>query len=259
VEVLRLVSVVIPTYNECENIVPLLERVTPLADEVIVVDDNSADGTGQLARSFGGNVKTIIRPSKMGLSSAILRGVSEARDEDIIVMDADFSHPPDVIPQIATSLMDHDIVIASRDKIIGWGAQRHLASKVATLLAQALFFRGRIDDPMSGFFGAKKSILQKYGDKVSPRGYKALFTIMKHYVHDCGYDRVTSVDYTFINRRCGDSKLSMNEIVDYLRSLINVKVPAPSLKLPRLVFEPSYAMHERVQPSGYCSFVMRVL
>jgi hypothetical protein len=155
--------------------------------------------------------------------------------------------------------MDHDIVIASRDKIIGWGAQRHLASKVATLLAQALFFRGRIDDPMSGFFGAKKSILQKYGDKVSPRGYKALFTIMKHYVHDCGYDRVTSVDYTFINRRCGDSKLSMNEIVDYLRSLINVKVPAPSLKLPRLVFEPSYAMHERVQPSGYCSFVMRVL
>jgi dolichol-phosphate mannosyltransferase len=251
--------VIIPTYNESENIVPLLKRVSPLADEVIVVDDNSPDGTGMLARQFGGNVRTIIRPGKLGLSGAVLQGIKEARDDDVIVMDADFSHPPSIIPKIVDSLKDHDIVIASRERIIGWGAERHLASKVATLLAQVLFFRSKIGDPMSGFFGTKKSVIEEYGGKVSPRGYKVLFTIVRNYVRDYGYDRIASLDYTFVNRRFGDSKLSMNEIVDYLRSLIRTKAPAPSMNIPDVVFRSSLTLRNEAPSSGYCSFAMRVL
>ncbi len=254
-----MVSVVIPTYNECENIVPLLECVAPLAEEVIVVDDNSVDGTGQMAMDFGGNVRVVIRPCKMGLSSAILRGFNEAREDDVIVMDADFSHPPSVVPEIAEALKTHDIVIASRDKIIGWGVRRHLVSKVATALAQILYFRGRINDPMSGFFGAKKSIVERYEDSVSPQGYKALFAIMRNYVHDYGYDGIASVNYTFINRKFGGSKLSMPEIMDYIRSLFKGKIPMPSLKIPIPLVQPSYTALDRIQSSGYCSFMMRIL
>jgi dolichol-phosphate mannosyltransferase len=253
--------VIIPTYNERENIVPLLKRVSPLADEVIVVDDNSPDGTGALASQFGGNVRTIIRPGKLGLSGAVLRGIEESRNDEVIVMDADFSHPPNIIPKIAASLKDHDIVIASRKKIIGWGAERHLASKVATLLAQVLFFRSKIGDPMSGFFGTKKSVIDQYEDKVSPYGYKVLFTVVKNYVRDYGYDRIASVDYTFVNRRFGDSKLSINEVVDYLRSLVRVKIPAPRMKLPKTVFCPSFALRNETPSTatGYCSFIMRIV
>jgi dolichol-phosphate mannosyltransferase len=249
--------VIIPTYNESKNIVPLLEKVCPLADEVIVVDDNSPDGTGELATRFGGNVRTIIRPAKMGLSGAVLCGIKEARDDDVIVMDADFSHPPSVIPKIVASLRDHDIVIASREKIVGWGAERHLASKVATLMAQVLFFGTKIGDPMSGFFGTKKSIIEQYEDRVSPRGYKVLFSVVKNYVRDYGYGRVASVDYTFVNRRFGDSKLSMNEIVDYLRSLVQVKTP--KVRIPKIAFHVSPAISNNAMATGYCSFIMRIL
>jgi dolichol-phosphate mannosyltransferase len=248
--------VIIPTFNESQNIVPLLKRVSPLANEVIVVDDNSPDGTGELAAQFGGNVRTIVRPSKLGLSGAVLCGIKQASEDEVIVMDADFSHPPNVVPRIAESLKNNDIVIASRQKIIGWGAERHLASKVATIIAQVLFFRRKIGDPLSGFFGTRKSIIEEYRDKVSPRGYKVLFSFVKNYVRDYGYKRIANIDYTFVNRRFGDSKLSMNEVVDFLRSV--VRINAPSIKLPRPIFHPSFGPTGGIPSFGYWQCKMPV-
>jgi dolichol-phosphate mannosyltransferase len=124
-------------------------------------------------------------------------------------------------------------------------------------MAQVLFFRSKIGDPMSGFFGTKKSIIEEYENRVSPRGYKVLFSVVKNYVHDYGYSRVASVSYTFVNRRFGDSKLSMNEIVDYLRSLVKVK--SPNVKLPRPVFDISSAVNNNAMTTGYCPFIMRVV
>jgi hypothetical protein len=99
---------------------------------------------------------------------------------------------------------------------------------------------------MSGFFGTRKSVIEEYRDKVSPRGYKVLFSVVKNYVRDYGYDRIANIDYTFINRRFGDSKLSMNEVVDFLRSVVKVK--PPSIKLPGPVFHPSFGPRIEVPP-----------
>nr|MDO8100856.1 glycosyltransferase [Candidatus Njordarchaeota archaeon] len=214
-----MVSVVVPTYNESENIIPLLKRLSKLADDVVVVDDNSPDGTGLMASEFGRNVKTIVRSCKMGLNGAILRGVLETQNDDVIVMDADFSHPPGLIPQIRDALENHNIVIASRTRVIGWGIQRHLISKIAELLAQVLYFRWKVSDPMSGFFGAKRSVIKKYSGGVSPQGYKLLFAMLKNYVRENGYSGITKVDYVFVDRRRGKSKLSMKVVMDYFKSV----------------------------------------
>jgi dolichol-phosphate mannosyltransferase len=219
-EVLLLVTVVVPTYNECENIAPLLKQLANLVDEVIVVDDNSPDGTGLIARNFGRNVRTIIRPGRMGLNGAIVKGILEAKDDGVIVMDADFSHPPSVIPRIKEALRDHDIVIASRSRVIGWGFRRRLMSEAANFLARVLFFRWKIQDPMSGFFGIKRSVVEEYRDKISPRGYKVLFAIIRHYILEHDNNGIASVDYTFVNRTRGKSKLSAIEVMDYVKSFL---------------------------------------
>jgi len=103
-------------------------------------------------------------------------------------------------------------------------------------LAQLLFFRWKLGDPMSGFFGMKKRIIEKYRDRVSPRGYKFLFTIAKHYIRENHCNRVASVDYVFINRRCGESKLSMNEITDYIKSIFGSDKPARKRKPKKAFF-----------------------
>lgn len=213
-----MVSIVVATYNERETIIPLLKQLIECGGEVIVVDDSSPDGTGLLAEKFGGKVKTIIRPQKMGLNGAVVRGALEARGRDVIVMDADMSHPLALIPKIIEALKASDIVIANRSHIIGWGFTRHAVSKIAGMLAQIVYFRWKVKDPMSGFFGIRKAIIQKYSRWVSLPGYKILFTILQHYTREHGYRNITSVNYTFINRKVGKSKLSMKVIMDYLRS-----------------------------------------
>lgn len=218
-----MVSIVVATYNERENIVFLLKQLVKYGDEVVVVDDNSPDGTGLIAKQFGGKVKTIIRPRKMGLNGAIIRGILEAKDKNIIVMDADLSYPPELIPEIIDALKDHEIVVARRERTIGWGFQRHLVSRSAGILAQLAYFRWQVSDPMSGFFGARKAVVERYSRWVSPRGYKILFTILQHYTHEHGYRKITSVNYTFVNRKVGKSKLSIKVIMDYIKSVFRSK------------------------------------
>ena len=229
-------SIVLPTYNESQNIVRMLDSIAEMlspyaAAEIIVVDDNSPDGTAEIAslhaRNISNNnnkklhVEIIRREGKFGLSSAIVAGVQSATGDLLVVMDGDFSHPPQVIPSIIEALQDSncDIVVASRyikgGSIIGWPFKRRLMSKGATKIAQ--YGLGiEVKDPVSGFFAFRRDIID--GIKFDAIGYKMLLEIL---VKKKGA-RVKEVPYTFTNRSVGVSKLDTEVMFDYLRAVIRL-------------------------------------
>lgn len=225
------ISIIIPTYNESRNIIQILKSIGQnlpknITAEAIVVDDNSPDSTGKIVDDYLKNVKKIAgytmdiihRTSKNGLSSAILSGIQRAKGDTIVVMDSDFSHPPQIIPKMIESLKKYqcDMVIASRyisgGKINGWPLKRKLMSKIATLIAK----KGlgvQTKDPMSGFFAFKKNILN--GINFDAIGYKILLEIL---VKKSGID-VKEIPYTFENRNFGSSKLDKSTVIDYFKSV----------------------------------------
>ncbi|AFU58745.1 dolichol-phosphate mannosyltransferase [Candidatus Nitrososphaera gargensis Ga9.2] len=223
-------SIVLPTYNESQNIAKMLDSIAEAlpadtAAEIIVVDDNSPDGTGDIAAQHAKNIsnkkvriEVIRRPGKMGLSSAILAGVQSAAGEIVVVMDGDFSHPPQTISHMLEELQDPkcDIVVASRyvkgGSVIGWPFKRRLMSKSATKIAQ-VGLGIEVKDPMSGFFAFRRRIIE--GVKFDAIGYKMLLEIL---VKAKGA-RVKEVPYTFTNRRAGASKLDSSVMFDYLRAV----------------------------------------
>jgi dolichol-phosphate mannosyltransferase len=223
-------SVVLPTYNESQNIARMLDSIAETlpvdtAAEIIVVDDNSPDGTGNIASQHAKNisnkklhVEVISRPDKQGLSSAILAGVQSAAGDIVVVMDGDFSHPPQTIPSMVEELRDskYDIVVASRyvkgGSVIGWPFKRRLMSRGATKIAQGALGI-QVKDPMSGFFAFKRHIIE--GIKFDAIGYKMLLEIL---VKTKGA-QVKEVPYTFTNRAAGASKLDSSVVFDYFRAV----------------------------------------
>ena len=222
-------SIVLPTYNESQNIARMLDSIADtlpadVAAEVIVVDDNSPDGTGDIASqhiiSNGKKlrVQVIRRSDKLGLGSAILAGVKVAAGAIVVVMDGDFPHPPEAIPLLVKEVQDskYDIVVASRyiegGSVINWPFKRRLMSRGATKIAQ-VGLGIDVNDPMSGFFAFKRGIIE--GIKFDAIGYKMLLEIL---VKAKGA-RVKEIPYTFTNRRDGASKLDSSVIFDYLRAV----------------------------------------
>ena len=225
------VSIIIPTYNESENIINILHSIKEIIPkniltQTIVVDDNSPDGTGKLVEDYLKNVKKmadhtieiIHRKAKNGLGSAILNGIQQAKGDTIVVMDCDFSHPPQIIPKLVESIKkyQYDIAVASRyikgGKIQGWSQKRKLMSKFATLIAK----KGlgvNTKDPMSGFFAFKRSIIKELNfDAI---GYKILLEII---VKTKGVN-IKEIPYTFQDREFGSSKLGIKTILDYYKSV----------------------------------------
>jgi len=169
------ISIILPTYNESKNICDILDHIkksfpSNFKLETIVVDDNSPDNTAKIAEDYFHSIKdksshtinVIKRKAKNGLSSAILNGIQESSANTIVVMDSDFSHPPNIIPKLVDAIKQTrcDIAIASRyvhgGSIQGWPIKRKLMSKVATLIAKkGLGIESH--DPMSGFL-----LLRKY-------------------------------------------------------------------------------------------------
>jgi len=155
----KTISIIIPTYKEKDNIGPLVERIQKSMAkydyEIVIVDDNSADGSEELVSGLAKKypVKIIVRKNKRGLSSAVVDGIAATDSEFVIVMDADLQHPPEVLPDIAKALENHDFVMGSRYVKGGspgeWKLARKIVSKVATLMA--LPIAPKIKDPMSGF------------------------------------------------------------------------------------------------------------
>ncbi len=220
-----MLSLVIPTYRERENIGRLIERLetifknSGISSEMIIVDDNSPDGTSDVVKRIAkkyGNVKLIQRPGKLGLSSAVIDGFKASHGNVLGVMDADFSHPPEKIPEMLEAIEKDgvDMVIGSRyvrgGRIDNWPALRKITSKGATILAMPLT---RIKDPVSGFFMLKRSVIA--GCKLSPTGYKiGLEIIVKG-----KYKNAKEIPFVFSNRKSGKSKLSTREYVNYLLHL----------------------------------------
>lgn len=220
-------SIVIPTYREVDNLPVLVPRIDAAVRsanidyEVIVVDDNSRDGTeelcGELATQYPLTLK--VRTSERGLSSAVVAGVDLARGETVLVMDADLSHPPEAIPQVVEALDQPGVqfVIGSRYVAGGatagdWGLFRWVNSKVATLLARPLTDAA---DPMAGFFALRRADVSAARSSLDPIGYKiGLELIVK-----CGISRVAEVPIYFADRFKGESKLNWKEQVNYLRHL----------------------------------------
>ena len=225
------VSIIIPTYNESENIIQVLKSIgdylpKDIAIEVIVVDDNSPDGTGKLVEDYisdtqnetGYAIVVIHRKTKSGLSSAILDGIQHSNGETVVIMDSDFSHPPKIIPQLVEEIKTSkcDIVIASRfvpgGTINGWSTKRKLISKTAKGIAKVGLGVNE-SDPMSGFFAFRRKILE--GIKLDAIGYKMLLEIL---VKTKGA-KVKEIPYTFTDRTRGSSKLDSSTMFDYVRSV----------------------------------------
>ncbi|MCC6034487.1 MAG: polyprenol monophosphomannose synthase [Desulfurococcaceae archaeon] len=219
------ISIIIPTYNERENIeklIPLIDNyVRGLNYEIIVVDDNSPDNTAKVAEAFSTKypVKVVKRPFKMGLSSAIYDGLRASEGNIVVVMDADLQHPPSLIPKLVKRVNECDIVIASRyirgGGVQGFGLLRSLISFGATMLTRILIKSCRgVRDPISGFFAAKREVLSAWRP-IEPKGYKVLVEIL-------GYlkpHRVCEEPYVFRQRVSGKSKLSVRVILSYVRVL----------------------------------------
>lgn len=219
-------TVVVPTFNERENLPRLAEALFRALDgagvrgELLVVDDDSPDGTAEAALRLAGRwpVKVLVRKGRHGLSSAVLEGVAMARAPVVCVMDADLSHPPEAVPLLYFEVASGaDIAVGSRlvegGGVEDWPLGRRLISKGATLLARPLT---PVHDPMSGFFCFRRSMIS--GARLEPEGYKILLEILAR----CDIVRAVEVPYVFRDRQFGKSKLTGSVMRQYLGHLLRL-------------------------------------
>lgn len=218
------VSLVTPTYNERENIPILAEEIfsviatEPDIDmELIVVDDNSPDGTGEVAERLKDTypLQVIHRAGKLGLGSAVMEGFALSEREHIGVIDADLSHDSSILPQLIHGLREYDITIGSRfgetSKVEKWALHRRLTSLAGVGFARLLT---GVEDPLSGYFFLHRSGL---GDlKLTSSGYKILLEILVK-----GQIKThMSVPFIFRNRQFSQSKLNTKEYVLFAKQLL---------------------------------------
>ena len=218
-------SIVIPTYNEAGGIERLIReldavfKANALDGEIIIVDDNSPDGTGaivdRLAAEFP--VRCVHRPGKMGLSSGVIAGWGVARPESVAVgaMDADFSHDITILPKMVRALEDgYGLAVGSRyvpgGGITNWPWKRVVISRVACTIARPLT---NIKDITSGYFLVRRDALEDV--KLDPIGFKiGLEVIAKAH-----YGKAIEIPYVFTDRVSGESKLNEKEVFNYLKQL----------------------------------------
>ena len=218
------ISVIVPTLREVANVRLLLERFRQLRDkteaeiEVIIVDDNSCDGTEEAVEASGFPwARCIVRTMNPGLSPSVLAGFAEATHPVLVCMDCDLSHPPERIPDLVWALeRGYRFALGSR-YVPGattderWGLFRWLNSKVATLLARPLT---RVRDPMSGFFALRREEFER-AQQLDPVGYKiALELLVKARIEEAG-----EVPIHFADRIHGESKLTVRQQFLYLKHL----------------------------------------
>ena len=209
-----MISVIVPTLNEAENVEPLVRRITgcdPLPDEILFVDDGSADGTRERVRALATSapVRLIERDSPtLGLSGAVIEGARVAGGDLLVVMDADLSHPPERIADLVRPIIDGaaDMVIGSRYVAGGatpdWPMWRKAMSRIA---AGAAFPLTGVHDSMSGFFAMRRTRLLELTPEAT--GFKIAFETI---VHGGRGLRVIEIPIVFRDRARGTSKMSFD-------------------------------------------------
>jgi dolichol-phosphate mannosyltransferase len=224
------VSVIIPTLNEAANIQDIITEINSvllshnIRGEIVVVDDDSTDGTiskaAELKKTIPG-ILIIARKSDHGLSQSVVDGFTWARSDIFIVMDADHSHPPALIPDMYNGIKSgNDIVIGSRymegGGIKDWPLKRRIISAGATFLGRLLF--PSITDPVSGFFAVRKSVVLHA--PLKPKGYKILLEVLGKGV----WKKIQELPYEFVDRAAGSSKLKIKTIIEYATQVIDIVV-----------------------------------
>jgi dolichol-phosphate mannosyltransferase len=227
-------SLVVPTRNESHNLVELIEQLKPAiasevgdSYEIIVVDDNSPDGTWQVAAGIAredNHVIALRRTDERGLATAVVRGWQTARGDLLGVIDADLQHPPAVIAQlIAAMRKGTDLAVASREAEGGgtsdWSFLRLLISRGSRALGKMLLpgVLGLVSDPMTGFFVVRRTAIQNV--VLAPCGYKILVELLVR----SHFKSIVEVGYVFRSRQHGESKASPMIFVDYVQHLLRLR------------------------------------
>jgi len=218
-----MLSVIIPTFNERKNLSELARKIdqslSKIDYELIIVDDNSPDGTGELAEELSKiyPIKVIHRKER-GLASAVVTGFKNAKSETLLVMDADLSHPPEKIPDFLKKIDNTDILIGTRYKDF-LSLKRKIISKSAKFLIM-IFFPSikNLKDPQSGFFMLKKKVIK--GIKLKPIGFKILLEVLLK----GNYKNVVEIPFVFRERKKGGSKLNIKEIFNFLRHVLSLRL-----------------------------------
>ncbi|HXE54539.1 MAG TPA: polyprenol monophosphomannose synthase [Tepidisphaeraceae bacterium] len=220
------ISIIVPTLNEAENLPLLVERIDGALNgrlyEILVMDDGSPDGTAEVCQRLARQYPLALHVRQVpanGLSGAVLNGLTLARGEYLVVMDADLQHPPECIVDLLLPLErgEADFVLGSRYVKGGgtdrrWGPLRRINSRVATMLARPV--SGDTRDPMSGFFALKRQTYLRAGP-LTPVGYKIALELLCK----CRVRRVREVPIQFALRHTGRSKLTVAQQVRYLEHL----------------------------------------
>ena len=220
-----MLSIVIPTYNEAKSIGILVGQIARILGsetfEIVVVDDDSPDGTWQIVEQLPADLhaRVVRRHARRDLSKAVVEGFAAARGGILGVMDADLSHPPELIPAMLSLIRADgvDMVVASRLVPGGgtedWPASRKLTSRIGTLLARPFT---HVRDPMSGYFLFKREAIE--GVRLRPRGYKICLEILVR----GNVRRVREIPFIFRDRTTGESKIGLRQDFDYLVQLLSL-------------------------------------
>jgi len=229
-----LLSLVIPTFNERDNLPALVENLVSILDaalphqyELIVVDDNSPDESWQIGLALAQTypqVKVMRRVDEQGLSSAVIRGWQVAQGDLLGVIDADLQHPPGVLLQLIAQVRNGaDLAVGSRHVEGGgvseWSIMRRFLSRGAQVLGLLILPNvvGRVSDPMSGYFVCRRAAIADI--ELHPKGYKILLEVI-------GRGQVEVIDeagYVFQERTAGASKVTGQQYIDYIHHLLRLR------------------------------------
>jgi dolichol-phosphate mannosyltransferase len=221
------VSIVVPTYNERGRLADLVSTLSAelerhaIAGELVIVDDNSPDGTGALADELAARypARVVHRPGKLGLGTAVIDGFAAAASPVCGVMDADLSHPVALLPRMLDAIArgGADFVIGSRyipgGGTLHWPAGRLLMSRFACALARPVT---PVRDATSGFFLLRREVAE--GVRIQAGGFKICLELLVR-------GRATSVvevPYVFVGRTVGESKMNLREATGYVRQLFDL-------------------------------------
>jgi len=228
------VSVILPTYNEAKNIVPLIDEIeeqlnaADIAYELVVVDDNSPDGTAKIVEERtrdDPHVRLFVRTEEKGLATAIKHGIHNSTGEIVVVMDTDFNHDPKMLPQMVKFLEFYDIIIGSRFTM-GGGMEdntRYHFSFLYNMFVRVVL-RTQIQDNLSGFFSMRRDKLKRMDLDYIFRGYGEWFMRLLFLAWREGYNML-EVPVFYVLRRHGQSKSRfLGMLYDYTRTVLSLRL-----------------------------------
>lgn len=234
-----MISVVLPTYNEKGNIVRLMQllaqalRTAGREFELIVVDDNSPDGTADAVREAQKEtreIRLIVRTNESGLASAVRRGIEESKGEIVVLMDTDFNHDPFDVPKLVAGLPASDIVVGSRYIKGGemeYSFLRHYLSLFFNLFVRAMLGL-KTTDNLSGFMAVKKEIFKKLNLDEIFQGFGEFHIPFIWMAHDRGY-KISEIPVIYKDRTYGTSKFKpVENLINYTKTVLKVRAHARS-------------------------------